>query len=158
MTNSPGRQAAQDQSDTAFSRAVVLEGIVLAAHSTDGIAHVTDNPGPDATEAREQFHAWMKDTPVQCAHLPMSHGSQLAHWSMWNRRLHCTACFEANHEEVKGTPEDRRCDFCGVIQEPGAGCLCTGGYVLQIPPSSIFEIWPPIIVHYGICKACREKP
>lgn len=144
--------AAQDQSDAALRDAVLAEGLAMAR--VFGETTLSAREQPYDTLVRERFLAWLRGTPLQCPHDPFE-TQPAVHWLAWRPALMCVPCVNADQRRIEGTPEDRRCDICGIIQPEGPEVISARTVVLQISPRPGL-IPPPFLLHYGACPACEE--
>lgn len=145
---SPAMRAMADQSEAAHGQ--VRDALAAAAAAMKG--------GSRHKLGRIGYGIWqrMVDTmPGYCPHLsPVSPAP--AFWMPWAPdRVVCSPCMNAASQEITGTEEDRRCDWCGVVVADGiypaagstpAGVVDLGGTVVQVPP---------VLIHYGLCSACH---
>jgi hypothetical protein len=133
---------------------VISKGIRCGNVVVGSTTHHTDDT------IKQRFREYTAGKPVECEHRPLSRG-KITHWLAWNTSgLMCPICVTQDHLMIAGTPDDRRCDICGVVQPEGEDTIesCTIG--IQTDPKPGQPLIPPILLNYGRCKSCHqsEKP
>jgi hypothetical protein len=146
----PADVAAQDQADAMFTDAMTADVIAKGIAYGGVVVGQTCRPSDEAI--RDRFMEWIREQPTECPHRPLK--GPMALWPAWQRQLMCAPCLNKLHHQVTGTPEDRRCDVCGVVQEPGPDVIQSCTYALQIKPLEDGTLVAPILLLYGRCMTC----
>lgn len=98
---------------------------------------------------KQQFADLAKSGELgMCVHV-RHQAPRAARWMSWSPgKLRCVECAELVCREIRGTPEDRRCDACGHIG--------TRIHKLStlIPASTYKEVLVPILIFFGLCNHC----
>jgi|SRR5579859_7041565 len=128
-----------------YATTVIAAAMDMALHT--GGASVTAQATPADLAMKQRFLDWLRGEPMACPHDPASQPVQL--WQAHRPLMTCLPCYEAIVAETQGTPEDRRCDLCGIVQPPGP--LSIGIRAWTIDGGGDFA---PIIAHYGVCEGC----
>jgi len=93
-----------------------------------------------------------------CPHLGRS--PQPMYWSAHEPgRLCCARCHDRAQSALAGTEEDRRCDFCGRVEEAGqvyASAASRAAVVVRAPDGRVTAAGP-LILRWGLCRACNAS-
>jgi hypothetical protein len=157
----PGKIAAADQTAARqFDDALLGAGVSIALAAPDGIATMqrVNNGDPSVSAASDliwaRFQEWCRTGTVRaCRHDPMSEPAM--YWLPWEPALVCVDCCNVIMADTNGTEQDRTCDGCGTVTPVSEGILMCN-QVRSGGVSADGKVMPPVIIAFGLCRACDD--